>query len=440
MPDIAWGPLPFKEAIEAFRARAFKIAGVMRDDVLGDLRKSIGKAIAEGTAYGEFRKEVRSIMERRGWTGLAPYRLDNIYRTNIQAAYQAGHYARQMQTVDTRPYWQYVAVMDGRTRPTHRAAHGMVFRYDDPFWSANYPPNGYRCRCTVRSLSAAEVDREKLTVSIDGPLVADAGWDHNPALDLPQAGRTLKPEKKQGLAARVPVRAYADIERLLKTFDSENPGLFERGAPRIEVSRSSRAFMSTDCQGRISLYSHSFRQCNGFNAATELKSALSKLGKGKELTFHEEYAIESLWHEVNHNAMKHIDLYMSKWDICRQLMETVNQFCSRHTYPEFLQKLGGAVSHKAQVLEKGYGYGPWVTNIRSLIARLGCREEAVLSDLRKINVEGYWEDRLEDIARALHRHQEGRRPEGTINRVVRRITKDSPAEFSRTLEAMLAEE
>jgi uncharacterized protein with gpF-like domain len=51
----------------------------------------------------------------------------------------------------------YVAVMDSRTRTQHRVLHGRVFRYDDPFYGAFYPPNGYRCRCRVRTLSADRV-------------------------------------------------------------------------------------------------------------------------------------------------------------------------------------------------------------------------------------------------------------------------------------------
>ena len=32
-----------------------------------------------------------------------------------------------------RPYWRYVAVADGSTRPTHSAMHGTIFPADHSF-------------------------------------------------------------------------------------------------------------------------------------------------------------------------------------------------------------------------------------------------------------------------------------------------------------------
>jgi len=77
----------------------------------------------------------------------------------------AGRYKAFMENVDNRPYWQYVAVLDSRTRPAHRALHGKIFRYDDPFWDTHYPPLGWNCRCRVRALSQSDVDKKDLPIS-----------------------------------------------------------------------------------------------------------------------------------------------------------------------------------------------------------------------------------------------------------------------------------
>ncbi|MGG7387345.1 phage minor head protein, partial [Escherichia coli] len=94
-----------------------------------------------------------------------PRRLATIYNVNTRTAYGAGRYAQMMNTADLYPYWQYVAVMDGRTRPEHARLHNMVFRYDDIFWQTHYPPNGWNCRCRVRALSAARMKELGLQVS-----------------------------------------------------------------------------------------------------------------------------------------------------------------------------------------------------------------------------------------------------------------------------------
>lgn len=213
MPEIKFEPLPIDEAIEFWkdkipvspdkfyemaadaRSKAFTISGISSLDILLDVHKAVQKAIEKGTTFEDFRKEVNRIFERKGWTGPSPYRLDNIFRTNIQTAYQAGRY-KQMTDPDIagrRPYWMYDAVNDSRTRETHLALDGMVFPSDHPFWDTWYPPNGYRCRCGVQSLSEREVKRRGLTISTEipklvaapgrmgRPLLPDPGFAHNPA-------------------------------------------------------------------------------------------------------------------------------------------------------------------------------------------------------------------------------------------------------------------
>jgi SPP1 gp7 family putative phage head morphogenesis protein len=170
----------WQEMRGANHAKAFTVAKAMRMDILQDIRGAVDEALAEGVTEREFVKRLAPKLKAKGWWGKetwkdakgndrevqlgSPWRLKTIYRTNLQTAYMAGRYRRQLASVSTRPYWQYVAVIDSRTRPSHRAMNGRVFRWDDPIWQYLYPPNGWGCRCRVRNLTERQLEREGLTV------------------------------------------------------------------------------------------------------------------------------------------------------------------------------------------------------------------------------------------------------------------------------------
>lgn len=175
---ITWD---WEEMWQEAHAEAFTVAKVTRLDILEDIRQALAKALSEGKTARWFKKELTPVLQAKGWWGKAdatdpstgepvtiqqgsPWRLDTIYRTNMSTLYSAGRWAEQRANIDDRPYWMYVAIRDSRTRQSHLALHGLVFRADDPFWQSFYPPNGWRCRCSVVALSADDVRRRGLSV------------------------------------------------------------------------------------------------------------------------------------------------------------------------------------------------------------------------------------------------------------------------------------
>ncbi len=139
---------------EGARSRAFVVTGNLRRDGIGQICTAISQAINDGTTLADFKDRVAPQAIEAGF---GQRRLETIFRQNTQTAYMAGRYAQMMAVAEDRPYWRYVAVMDRRTRPAHRALNGLVRRYDDPFWDQFYPPLGFMCRCTVQTLSASQV-------------------------------------------------------------------------------------------------------------------------------------------------------------------------------------------------------------------------------------------------------------------------------------------
>lgn len=210
----------------AVRAGGFSVAGVLKSQVLDDIRAALIDAMENGQTLADFKRDLVPKLQAAGWwgrwpsdpatgeivagKGLKPRRLETVFRTNVQSAYMAGRYKGMVEASDSHPFWQYVAILDSRTRPRHRILGGRVFRWDDPVWKVIYPPNGYNCRCRVRPLSAADVEREGValsrgdgqidTVVVDlGPrggkisvsgyrdpatgerFAPDPGFDHNPS-------------------------------------------------------------------------------------------------------------------------------------------------------------------------------------------------------------------------------------------------------------------
>ncbi len=208
-------PKEFYRLAEQYRVRAFTVSRLARADMVGEIFESIEKALAEGVSFGAWRKPLASVWEENGWTGIRAWRVDNIFRTNIQTAYNVGRYKQMQAVAKARPFWQYSAVNDSRTRPTHRALHGRVYRHDSPFWDTFYPPNGFRCRCKVKTLSERQVKERGLTVNEGnglGELIEPVGPNG------PMPARPLMPDKgfegNPGKEAWTPdLSRYPDILR-----------------------------------------------------------------------------------------------------------------------------------------------------------------------------------------------------------------------------------
>jgi SPP1 gp7 family putative phage head morphogenesis protein len=181
---ISWN---WYDTYQEANAKAFTVAKVARLDVLQDIRGAVDGAIANGTIFADFKKDLEPTLRNKGWWGKqivvdsqgvaeqvqlgSVRRLKTIYGTNLQTSYMAGRWKGMDENASERPYWQYIAIDDAATRDKHRAMHKRVFRWDDPIWQSMYPPNDWGCRCRVRALTEKQVKQKGLSVEAsDGKL------------------------------------------------------------------------------------------------------------------------------------------------------------------------------------------------------------------------------------------------------------------------------
>ncbi|KAA8387881.1 hypothetical protein FOH24_12930 [Acetobacter tropicalis] len=178
MPSKRWGELEAQA-----HGTQFAVAGATSKALLDDFRVALNKALVEGTTLAEFRKDFDRIVQKHGWSynGSPGWRSAIIYETNLSSAYAAGRY-REMTTpeaLDIYPYWRYRHHACEHPRPAHVAWDGMILPADDPWWNTHYPPNGWRCHCTVEPVSRRDLKRYNWTVS-EAPPLEERPW-RNPA-------------------------------------------------------------------------------------------------------------------------------------------------------------------------------------------------------------------------------------------------------------------
>lgn len=177
-------PKEFSKLSDQYKTFAFTVGGYSNLQVIKAFHAKLDEAIANGTTLREFRQEMDGLLVAKGYETTDPWAMENVFRTNLQTAYSVGAYQEMTApaVLKNRPYWQYDAVDDDRTRPSHMALDGKVYPADDPIWDTIYPPNGFRCRCSVTTLSQRELEQQGLTVENQLPGVEpDPGFDTNPA-------------------------------------------------------------------------------------------------------------------------------------------------------------------------------------------------------------------------------------------------------------------
>lgn len=193
---------------------AFSVAKVMRLDVLEALQQELDRAVEQGIPLAQWTKQIQPRMESLGWwaphdvvdpqTGKKarvepPKRLRTIYDTNLRTSRAAAQWERVQRTKKSRPYLLYQVGPSERHRPEHLAWHGVLLPVDDPWWETHYTPNGWGCKCSVRTVSKSEYEdlvSEGLPGPSPEPVLDDEGLPTGHVQDQRVKVQTVAPEIK----------------------------------------------------------------------------------------------------------------------------------------------------------------------------------------------------------------------------------------------------
>lgn len=83
--------------------------------------------------------------------------IEHWLQTEYETAIASGQMAARWQDIQANRrsglgMLSYETVGDDLVRKSHQLLDNVTLPIDDPFWDTYYPPNGFRCRCTVRQV------------------------------------------------------------------------------------------------------------------------------------------------------------------------------------------------------------------------------------------------------------------------------------------------
>lgn len=201
-----------------------------------------------------------------------------------------------------------------------------------------------------------------------------------------------------------------EVRSMIEKYAAAEPGDFYGGLAGVKMSKANDGTMMS-CErlyyqntgayafqngNTIKIYKtdHSVIDPLGntvvFNPLHEVKEAMKSIAAQIPLSFNQEYAIESLWHEIRHaGAIGWKDIRKQTEDLTAA-MECINQFCARRSYGKFLRAIGGSVSHKKEIIKSGYGYSRSVRHFEEMLAALNVSSSEAYAHFSKmIMVEPY---------------------------------------------------
>lgn len=224
-----------------------------------------------------------------------------------------------------------------------------------------------------------------------------------------------------------------EVKTALTDFATANPSLFNGGLAAVKITNANgtNAFMRNgrahyratgayDKKGNtITIANKDFALASGdvFNPLHEVKGAMKAIAEKQPLTFNQEYALESIWHEIRHAAAVGWKDNRHATSGLTNAMEVINQFCARMSYPSFIRGLGGKATHTIKVMEKGYGYSQSITNFNTLLKHMKVSKKAAYKHFGDMIIQKPYEDIYGELVKFVE--QKGKYDNAAAQKIVK---------------------
>jgi len=257
---IKFDPINSK-TVQQLRSNLYLFSGVKTYQQLTEMNSLLVDKSGKIRNWNAFKKEVFKVHKKYN---------RNYLQAEYQTAKASAQMARKWQDFEKQkhlyPNLVYKTVGDDRVRQEHADLNGIIKPIDDAFWDVHYPPNGWRCRCTVTS-TKKEVTQENIKVPIDKRFTQNVGktkkvfnQEQHPYFSIPVGDKIhiekvleksklaypqYKVKYKAKSGAKVSVSAFADASDLFGNYRAAikmaDTGIDVKIRPHIEIENAKNA-------------------------------------------------------------------------------------------------------------------------------------------------------------------------------------------------------
>ena len=395
------------------------------------INRELGDLLERGGTKREFAQTLETALEdhvtdsKQYWELLADHTLTKIQNMGHVSGYETAGVQ----------YVKIVAVIDNKTTPICRTMNGKIFKvadfrkqYDKIIRAAEkHDLKAYKAAQPMISGKAmkgeiSDEDIKRLGIKLPPyhfrcRTTHVAYFEGERELKQPERGKTDNKARSDGIAIAKPSAMTEDdkknsvafLSNKFKELSSDRE-IFNRGFRKLSIISENEkefqnAYMYTYGDGRFAVsdknhlvISKDRKRMILYNPLLHLTNAFSKIDNKGSLEYVEYIALKDFWHELWHNK-QHPLVKLSKARL--YAMETLNEYCARITFPDFLNKLKVKIKYQKELVHNAPAYIYLVDNLENMFNKYKVPKRGRFEALKNINLKSHQMDILQNMSKYI---------------------------------------